>query len=263
MGSQSARSPWFYIPKPRPEAGLRLFCFPYAGGGITPFLPWASSLPDWLEVVAVQPPGRGLRMRERPFTRLEPLVAGLQEVIAPLLDRPFVFLGYSLGALVAFELARARRAQGQSLPRALLVAARSAPQLPLAYPPTHALPLEPFVAELRRFNGTPEEVLQNRELMELLLPVLRADLEVNETYTHLPGPPLELPIFAYGGVEDPRCSPERLEAWGELTRGGFTMKLVQGGHFFIQTHGELLLHWLVEDLQQLGLAAPLQGPAGG
>jgi len=263
MVSQGTHSPWFYIPKPRPEAGLRLFCFPYAGGGITPFLPWASSLPPWLEVVAVQPPGRGLRMRERPYTRLEPLLADLHTAIAPLLDRPFAFFGYSLGALVAFELARLRRARGESLPRALFASARSAPQLPLAYPPTHGLPLEPFIAELRRFNGTPEEVLQNRELLELVLPTLRADLEVNETYAYAPAPPLEIPIFAYGGLDDPRCSPERLEAWGEQTRAGFSARFVQGGHFFIQTHGEQLLQWLVEDLEQLGLAAPLQGSAGG
>jgi len=231
---------WITCPFPNPQASLRLFCFPYAGGGALSFRGWGTQLPPGVEVRPIELPGRGMRLKEAPFTRLVPLVEAVVEALLPYLDKPFAFFGHSMGALISFEVARRLRRDQALNPVHLFVSGRRAPQWPDPDPPIHALPEAEFLGELRRLNGTPEAVLANRELMQLLLPVLRADFAVLETYCYEPASPLECPIAAFGGLQDPEVACEMLEAWRQQTRSDFSLQMLPGDHFFLHTSQSLL-----------------------
>lgn len=240
--SPTAEDRWIKVFQPQPEAQLRLFCFPYAGGGASVYRLWPRELPGGVEVCAVQLPGRESRWREEPFRRVEPLADAVTEALRARLARPFAFFGHSMGAVVAFEVSRRLRRRGLEGPRHLFVSGRSAPRVELSDPPIHDLPREEFFAELRRFSGTPEEVLRNRELLELVEPLLRADFSVSETYRYRPdAEPLAVPLTALGGAEDPEVAPEHLARWREETTGPFQEHLLPGGHFFLaERRGEVL-----------------------
>jgi medium-chain acyl-[acyl-carrier-protein] hydrolase len=196
-------------------------------------------------------PGRESRFREPPFRQLGPLIEALADNLRPLLDRPFVFFGHSLGALIGFELTRFLRRRGDALPAALFVSGRRAPERGLQEPPIHALPDDDFCDALRRFNGTPEAVLNHAELMALLLPMLRADFCLSETYNYVPEPPLPIPLVAFGGLQDPLVSRADLEAWREQTMASFQALLLPGNHFFVHTAELSLLELLTSELKAL------------
>jgi len=234
----SATNPWLAYAKPRPEARLRLFCFPYAGGAASIYRTWANDLPAEIEVCPVQLPGREGRIRQSAFTRMDDLVAAAEEGLAEELERgPHAFFGHSMGALIGYELARRRARGGKTGPRHLIVSARSSPTVEDREEPIYDLPAERFRERLRDLNGTPAEVLDHPELMELVEPLLRADFEVNETYEHRPGDPLTCPITALGGLRDEEVSREGLEEWRGLTRAAFRLHMLPGDHFFINGEG--------------------------
>lgn len=242
---------WVMCPKPNPQANLRLFCFPYAGGGALSFRTWPNGLPTTIEVCAVELPGRGTRMRLAPFTRLDPLVEAIAQALLPYLNKPFAFFGHSMGGLVSFELARLLRREYGLLPVQLFVSGRGAPQVPDLDPPIHALPEPAFLDELRRYNGTPEAVLENKELMQLLLPILRADFAVLETYVYATEPPLGCPITAFGGLQDCKVSCDDIEAWRNQTSTSFSLQMLPGDHFFLNSAQALLLQSLTRQLTRL------------
>ncbi|KYF69472.1 thioesterase II family protein [Sorangium cellulosum] len=234
MTTPSTSDAWVGCPRPNPASRLRLFCFPYAGGGASIYSAWWRELPAHTELCAIKLPGREARLSEPPFERLTPLVQALATALDGWLAKPFAFYGHSLGALVSFELARELRRRGAPLPRHLFVSGRRAPHQPISAP-LHGLPDDAFLAWLRRMGGTPEEVLREPDLLALFLPVLRADVAVNEAEPFVPGPPLDCPISAFGGDDDERASPADIEAWRELTRGPFRAEVFPGGHFFLRT----------------------------
>lgn len=238
---------WVTCPRPRPDAEMRLFCFPYAGGGASAYRAWAAHAPETLEVCPVQLPGRENRLREPLYTRLPALVASLHEVIRPFLDRPFAFFGHSLGAIIAFELARELRRRGGELPQQLFVSARLAPQDADPEPPMYVLPDDEFRAQLRKLSGTPEAILQNEELMAMLLPILRADFAINEAYVYAEEPPLSCPISAFGGHSDPKVSQGELERWHAQTSGSFSLRMQPGNHFFINSDPKRVVGAIAQD----------------
>ena len=241
---------WVFYPKLNPMARLRLFCFPYAGGGASAFTSWPSDLPTDVEVCSVQIPGRENRLREPPYTRLAALVQILVETIEPALTKPFAFFGHSMGALISFELTRELQKRRKPSPFHLFVSGHRAPQLADLAPPLHTLLENELLQELSKFNGTPEVILQHKELLQLVLPVLRADLEMCETYIYSSNQPLECPISAFGGMQDPRVSRKELATWQEQTCCPFALLMLPGDHFFLHSSRASLLEKISWQLQQ-------------
>lgn len=250
MATTPTVTSWVTYPKLNPQASLRLFCFPYAGGGALSFRTWPEALPPTVEVCHVELPGRGLRWMETPFTKLLPLVQAIAQALLPHLDKPFALFGHSMGGLISFELVRLLRREYGLSPVHLFVAGHRAPQVPDLDLPVHNLPESAFLDELRHLNGTPEAVLENAELMQLLLPTLRADFAVLETYVYAPGLPLDCPITVFGGLQDCEVSCDCLEVWREQTTASFSLSMLPGDHFFLHTAQPLLLQFLAQELHR-------------
>ncbi|HAG83803.1 MAG TPA: putative thioesterase [Cyanobacteria bacterium UBA11162] len=244
----STENPWISCPNPNPKAHLRFFCFPYAGAGASVFRTWSSQLPSDIEVFAIQLPGRENRLREPLFTHISDVIKVLIEVLPPYLDRPFAFFGHSMGALVSFDLARSLRRQHYPIPDYLFLSGRRAPQIPLPEPPLHQQVDDVLVEQLRRYNATPKAVLQSPEFMELLLPILRADWGINETYTYIPEAPLNCPISAFGGLHDEDVNYDELAAWCDHTTSTFTLRQFRGNHFYLKGEQKALLEAISQDL---------------
>ncbi len=241
---------WITRPHSRPSARLRLFCFPYAGAGASVFRPWSEGLPAEIEVCPIQLPGREARFGEPPLTRLGTLVQTLVPLLRAELETPFALFGHSLGALICFELARELRKQNLPSPIQLLVSGCRAPQIPDLDLPIHRLEDAQFLDALRRWQGTPEEVLQNPELISLFLPALRADFALLETYFYSSQPPLACPIAAFGGAEDSKVSQAQLAAWRDQTVGNFSLTMFPGDHFFVRTAQPELLAAIAQEIQK-------------
>ncbi|MBA2682586.1 MAG: thioesterase [Ktedonobacteraceae bacterium] len=241
-------SGWIVCPQPRPAALVRLFCFPYAGGSASLFREWSAFFPREIEVCAIQLPGRENRLAEPPLSEFEPLVQRLADAISPYLDKPCAFFGHSLGALVSFELARFLRQREGFCPVRLLVSAHRAPQLPDPHPPVYDLPLPEFLQTLRGLQGTPEEILHHEELMQLLLPTLRADFTLAETYRYVPDEPLACPCSAFGGLRDSHVSRAELAAWQQQTSSTFLVRMFPGDHFFLHSDRMLLVRAIADEL---------------
>jgi medium-chain acyl-[acyl-carrier-protein] hydrolase len=236
-------------PRPKPDALVRLFCFPYAGAGASAYRAWQAALPPEIDVCAVQPPGRENRFREPAATSLPELVADAGRALPPLLDKPFAFFGHSLGALVAFELARLLRRREGLLPIQLFVSACRAPQRPDPHPPLHGLPLGDFIREVGdRYDAIPAAVAENEELLQLVMPAVKADFEAFETYRYTEDAPLDCPIAALGGTHDHYATQEEIEDWRSQTRGAFRLRLHSGGHFFLQGAERAVLGDLTSEL---------------
>ena len=246
-----AANSWFAGTDAAADRALRLFCFPHAGGGASAFHTWSRALPATVAVCPVRLPGRESRASEPALTTMRGLVEALTEAIAPLVDEPFAFYGHSMGAVVGFELIRSLRACRRPLPAALFVSGARAPQYRLR----HAPPPEPseadFLAELRRLEGVPAEVLDHPELLRLILPVLRADAALYRNYVFAEEAPLTCPIRAYGGLADPNIRREHLEGWARQTTSSFELRLFPGGHFFVNTERDAFLGALGADLERL------------
>jgi medium-chain acyl-[acyl-carrier-protein] hydrolase len=253
------RDKWFDVPRQVSQPALRFFCFPYAGGGARAYRGWSDALPPEIELRAVQLPGREARFKERPYDRLIDLVQDVGAAIAPHTDAPYAFFGHSMGALIAFTLARELRRMDLPAPELLMVSGHRAPQLPDPDSPIHALPEKEFLQEIRELNGTPEAVLQNAELLQLLIPILRADFAVCETYQYVAQVPLNCPIAVFGGTEDPDVSQEDLAAWFHQTTCSSSLRMFPGDHFYLLDQGNLLLQEISRQLIRIAAGADTAG----
>lgn len=243
-------SRWRY-PLPRRVAPrVRLMCLPYAGGSAAAFRGWERLLPPAVELFLVELPGRGMRIREEPLRAVDEIVEHLADAVGAELDAPFALFGHSMGALLAFELARSLRRRGSAGPLALAVSGFAAPARHAASDrePLHRLPAASLRETLHRLQGTPREILESRSMMELLLPILRADLQVCETYVYRDEAPLDVPLLAFGGDADPEVPREALEAWALETSDVFRCRLLPGDHFFVRTAAAEILRTLGEEL---------------
>ncbi len=248
MSSPTTAKSCVIYPKPNPQSRMRLFCFPYAGGTAAVFRNWPRYLPFEIEVCAIQYAGRGSRLAEPLGEDVVEVMNGVYQDLQPFLKKPFAFFGHSMGALVSYELARRLHREQQPEPFQLFVSGCIAPHVRLTNEPTYDLPEPEFIAELRRLQGTPGEVLDNAELMQLMMPIIRADFKASQTYKYVPGPPLESPIRAFGGLKDEMVPREKVEAWSEHTRGEFRAQMLPGDHFFLNTSQSLLTRIIAQEL---------------
>jgi medium-chain acyl-[acyl-carrier-protein] hydrolase len=233
--------------KPNPRAVLRLFCLPYAGAGALVYRDWSKILPQEIDVCAVQLPGRGNRWRESALNKMPLVVEAVGREILTLLDRPYALFGHSMGAIICFELARLLRRGGLPGPRHLFASGHEAPQLAKTGPFTYNLPDAEFVEELQRLNGTPREVLDHPELMEMVAPLLRKDFESIQTYSYTHEPALDCPITALGGLDDPDITRETLGPWSEQTTAAFNLRMFPGDHFFLNANRPRLLRIIAQE----------------
>lgn len=240
-----------WIGRPLLGAGLRVFCFPYAGGGASVFREWPRELVPRVEIFPVQLPGRESRWREPAVPALAGLIRQLADIMRAAAKVPFVLFGHSMGALIAFELARELRRRDVRGLAHLFVSGARAPQMPDRHPPIHDLPDLELLHELGTLNGIPEAILRHDELHQLLLPALRADLTLCETYEYHPEPPLPCPISAYGGTEDPRVCAEEVQGWSVHTASEFRERFFPGAHFFINTARDAVLEALAEEARHI------------
>jgi surfactin synthase thioesterase subunit len=230
-----------------------LFRFHYAGGSAQAFHNWPERLPPSVEIGAIQLTGRGHRLGEPHVRRLAPLSRIVAQELLPYLDKPFVFFGHSLGALLCFEAARSLRRETRRQPAHLFVSATEAPQRRSMEELLSGSPKSELVKKLPEFGGAPAEALQNNELLDLMLPTIRADFELCETYEYHPEPPLECPMIIYGGMEGHEVQAEWLVAWTEMTVGTCEIRMFPGGHFYINSSRAIFLQTFLDDLLQLRL----------
>jgi medium-chain acyl-[acyl-carrier-protein] hydrolase len=242
---------WIIEGNVNPNARMRLFCMPYAGAGASIFHPWRRGTLSEAEICAIQLPGRESRILDKPFSSIVPLVKDLADAIETRLDKPFAFFGHSNGALICFELARLLRRRNLQLPFALIASGHNAPDLPLVKAPIAHLPEEEFLHSLKRLNGVPKEIETNREIMELLLPTLRADISVAETYQYFPEEPLDCPILAVYGMNDPETDYESILAWQRQTKRAFSAHMMPSDHFFLNSCRRELLGYISQYLSDL------------
>lgn len=225
---------WFVVPQPRPDAAVRLFCLPYAGAGASAYRRWPAAAGSDIEVVAVQLPGRESRILEDPeFGEIQ--VAELADAIQAHHDGPYAIYGHSLGGWHAYEIIRRLHTTGGRLPVKLYVGGCRAPHLPATgtFAGLSTLDDEALLARVEAGGGLSAEVLAEPELLELLLPVLRADFTYLDQYTHADGDPLPVPVVAYAGRADTAVARADIQQWERHTAAGFTLHEVDGGHFFL------------------------------
>lgn len=225
---------------------------------------WGQNLPETVDVLGVHLPGREALMGKTLLESIGALAAELQPVIETCIDRPYAFFGHSMGAWIAFELTRSLQRAGKPPPVHFFASGRRAPQILDPRSDLHTLPDDELVQTVMRlFGGIPAAVLAEPELMELLLPVLRADLTAVETYRYAPGPPLPCPISAFGGEEDHQVSLSDLEGWGQQTEHEFDIKQFPGGHFYLNdTSGDALLEVIGSRLEHLSADSLIPGESG-
>jgi medium-chain acyl-[acyl-carrier-protein] hydrolase len=232
-GSVSIRSP-------RPAAWLRLFCFPYAGGGASVYSQWSQNLPVNIEVAAVQLPGREWRIQEPLLESMSGLVDDALESMRSYLDKPFALLGTSMGGTLIFELARRLRAEGLPQPVCLVPCACGAPHIPEPVL-LHKMSDAELLAEISDYGVMSDQVRDHPELAEMFLPLIRNDCMVHETYAYTDAPPLVCPIWVYGGLYDETISRERLESWSQHTEAETQVHMVDGGHLFVDSVPDMFL----------------------
>ncbi|AOJ08041.1 thioesterase II family protein [Burkholderia mayonis] len=257
----AADSPWLVIHEAR-EARVRLFCFHYAGATASIFRTWPGGLPDWVEVVAVQLPGREYRLGEPLIEQAEPIVAALAETVPPLLDLPYAFFGHSMGALIGFDLARLLRARGFATPSLFVASGRSAPRFKWRDAGIQALPDDAFIAAVRDYNGTPDALIADPALRDLWLPRLRADLTISATYRYVEAPPLDCPMLVLHGANDGLVSDAGLKGWRAETSGLVRYVGFSGGHFFMHSEEEGVLAELGRELEHLLAHDAAGAPSG-
>lgn len=225
---------WFSIPKPRPEAGFQLFCFPYAGGMPEIYYSWLSELSEDVELIAVQYPGHIPGSKDKLYTNLKQLAMDVSEIIAFEADKKFAFFGHSMGALIAYEIALQLREREAVLPRHLFLAARNPPHIRPVQPRIHTMTTNEIIKVAMAFNALPEEVLNNEVLLKLIIPIMKADFEMIETWeVDTEKPPLPIPIHVFAGTHDAIGSPQNMKEWVQYSDVEFCSTDIRGQHYFI------------------------------
>ncbi|MDN3487082.1 alpha/beta fold hydrolase [Pseudoalteromonas sp. APC 3224] len=242
---------WFTKFQPKLAPQLRLICFPYAGGSASTFYSWASKLPACVELVAIQLPGRGNRFNESPYSNMDDLIQSLLVDFKSIMDKPYILFGHSLGSRVAFELMNQIKQEDLRLPIHFVASGSKGPNCHPRKEPIHHLPAKEFIHELSNLNGTPKEVLKNKEIMELYLPTLRADFQMAHEYIYKCDDVFNCPISVLGGEQDIDITLSDLESWGKHFQAPYNVHILPGDHFFVDSHSEQVLKQINRIIQDL------------
>jgi surfactin synthase thioesterase subunit len=241
---------------------LRMYCFSYAGGSAASFTPWQSMVNRQVEICAVQLPGRGMRFREPNVDSLPLLIEQLAQAVVPKDKMPFVFFGHSMGGLIAFELTRYCKRHRLASPKHLFVSGCDAPQHRKPSRRLHELDDDGLINALKDYNGTPPEILCNREIMELVIPSIRSDFTMVETYRYNADRPLDLPITVLAGKSDVHLSPLQTQGWQRETTHRCDLKWFDGDHFFINSERQAVLDCVNAALNDMLEDLPISACAG-
>ncbi len=233
------------------KAKIRLICFPFAGGSASFFHSWQALMPDEIELVAIELPGRASRIKEPLITQGYELLDELEKLELFYEPEPFAFFGHSMGAYIAFELSRRLKEKHKPQPFSLFLSARQAPNLDQKEKQLHDLPEKEFIRQIANLNGMPREVLDNAELMEIVSPVLRADCKLLETWCYVESEQLNLPITAMMGEDDPSTKESQIKSWAAFTSNSFNLVKFSGDHFFINTAKKAVVDEIVRTLKVL------------
>jgi medium-chain acyl-[acyl-carrier-protein] hydrolase len=239
---------WFPVVYSGPNISVRLFCFPYAGGGATLFRSWPGRLPSTVGVYPVQLPGREERVGECGFTNIQSLIANLIPAVSKYLDKPAAVFGHSMGGLIAFEFARVLSSSLGVPVKHLFVSGCPGPNAPRRFPTIYHLPDQELLRQVQQLEGISENVLNNPELTKLILPTLRADFELCETYQPCSSQTIDVPITVFGGIGDTRVPRIDLELWHKVTLRSCMIRMMPGNHFFIHAAAQSLLQAIAEVL---------------
>ncbi len=225
-----------------------LFCFPFAGGGASAYNQWIKKMQSELTVCPIQLPGREDRIRERPYENFSELLDDLEKAIFSVLKGSFALWGHSMGGKIAYELEKRMEKRG-CIAKCFLVSGCKAPHLQEPNPISH-LSDDEFKKELKRFEGMPKEILDNQELIDYFLPMLRADFKMNELYNDNTATTLMCPIVAFAGKDDKEANAEEMKAWRVYTENNFDYEIFSGGHFYIRDQQEKVIQTVKDQLRR-------------
>jgi len=216
---------------------MNLICLPYAGGSARIFNGWDQAMGRGIECRAVELAGRGRRYPHKPYADVEEAIDDLLKLTAPYIaDEPYGIFGHSMGSLLAFELMHRLQKAGEQLPACAFLSGRNPPHVPIPEM-FHTLPDEAFIDKLKALNGTPAEVFEHEELMQLFLPIIRNDFKLAETYRYVEGrAPLRCPFVVFHGTRDSFTTAATVQQWAIHTSGGLQIHELDGGHFFLHDH---------------------------
>ena len=213
---------------------FNLVCFPWAGGGASPYRRFVPHLPGTIELFAIQYPGREDRFIDEKFHHMEQLVEEIVSDLQTIIDRPLIFFGHSMGALVAYEVAHALKIRNKIEPKMLIASGSGAPHLESKFVRCGSTDDDDvFIEDLRLLGGTPQEILDDPDIIRMLLPILRADYQVLESYAREIASPLSCPVISCTGQEDRSVTDETLDAWGQYSTVYYSHHWFEGGHFYL------------------------------
>lgn len=241
---------WFSVSKTKANPTLRVICIPYVGGSAAVYRNWDKYSNSNVQFLSLQLPGRGSRYSEQPYTEMNSLINDLSIVMGELLlesNIPYIIYGHSMGALIGFELTRMIARKGYKLPSYVVVSGAAAPDI-VKNEKKYSLPTEELKDILRYYNGTPKEILEDDELLEMFLPCIRSDLEIVEEYKFTIDNLLPCSIIAIGGENDHLVSLSEIKQWENHTQKDFHYKLYEGDHFFLKDRAKDIVRYVTENV---------------
>nr|ALF39341.1 oleoyl-ACP hydrolase [Streptomyces sioyaensis] len=245
---------WLRRFHPAPDSGVRLVCFPHAGGSATFYFPVSRTLSRSIEVLSVQYPGRQDRHSEPCVSDIGELADRVVEELLSLDTKPLALFGHSMGAMVVYEVAR-RLESKEIKPLRLFVSGGRSPSR-TRDGNVHQRDDNGLIDELKKLSGTDSQVLGDPDMLRMILPAVRSDYKAVESYRHVPGPPLDCPVVALTGDDDPQVTLDEAKAWSEHTVGGFELKVYEGGHFYLNSHAAAVMEAISAGIAEPSLTGP-------